>query len=319
VINKKKTMYEILEVQPDASYPEIKAAHQRISDNLHAKKNKNNGEEIDFNLKLVNVAFHTLSVPASRNAYDAQLSTLKPPVSVPEQPSKNAVALHADAEALSLRAEAMLLRADAISLRADALAIKSGGQLLPLDPEEKSPSNKTNRVFGRMGSPLQWILVTIGSLTALGMVLQVVFLLFSNRHAEVVSNESAKAEEKMFIQEYFQETGIRVGSRAEAELLDKERRRKENELSSTERAQKRSEDEYRRFVEDSRRRGEQISAEVRAAEVMAIREEEKRKQLLEEEKRNQERAENRRLEKEREKWRRSGYPPSSNNNDQSEE
>ena len=105
--------------------------------------------------------------------------------------------------------------------------LKNGDQKLIND--EEISSSLINRMFRNIGSLLRLMLIILGCLLALGMVLQAIFHMPSNQYAEIISNDAAKAEEKIFIQQYFQETGIRVGSRAEAELYDADNRRKEFE------------------------------------------------------------------------------------------
>ncbi|MBI5889221.1 MAG: DnaJ domain-containing protein [Nitrosomonadales bacterium] len=296
----KKTMYEILEISPNASESEIQAAFQRKTQQLQSEKNGINSEDIDCRLKVVNVAFQTLSVPRTRAAYDARLASLSAPANapaslglVPVAPEVDAAALKA--EAMSLKAEALALKADAVLLRANALTLRVGEGETP-----SSPASKGIKAFAGMLAPLRGALTIIGSLIAIAMVIQVVFMLAVNRKAEEVVNESAKAEEKVMLQDYYQEHGVRAGSRSEAELLDAERRREEE----AQRAKQEQERKYEQFVEDSRRDGEKIAEELRIAEQQAKYEEEQRQRQLEEEKREKEEAERRRVEEEMNRWRR---------------
>ena len=80
--NKKKTLYEILEVSPNATSEEIQSSHLSLSQKLQSRITGLNSEDIDFKLKEINVAFQTLSVQMSRDAYDAQLSTLNSPANI---------------------------------------------------------------------------------------------------------------------------------------------------------------------------------------------------------------------------------------------
>lgn len=301
MIKKKKTMYEILDVLPNASYAEIKEAHQRLSDKLQLNESGLSPEDLDFQLKLLKVAFHTLSTPMSRDAYDAQLAPPSPAnIAVPTsvvalKPHVEAMALRADA--MSLRAEAMSLKADALSLRADALPIKAAGD----------HSATMFEFFNNLARPVKRILLIFGTLIAIGMVIQVLFLMFADPSVGYGSAEAAKAEEKVIIQEYYQEHGVRPASKIEAELLEVENRRRENEQRAADREKQRADEEYRRFVEDSRRSGEQVSAELRHAEAEARRDEEQKRMQLEEQKRQEEEAEIERIERERARWRNDLY------------
>lgn len=306
-------MYEILGIQPDASYPEIKAAYHLQSQKLHSERNEQNGEDIDFQLKLVNVAFHTLSVPASRDAYDAQQAELYAHAVPPEHPSNAIVALPTNTEAMSLKAEAMMLRAEAMSLRADALAIRSGAAIS--DENDVPSKGIISKIFGGLASTSKRFIFMFLTFVAFMMVMQAIFLFVAKQNEE----RALREEEKIYIRQYYQENGIKINSRAEGEMLDAERRRAENERRAMEHEESTSEKEYRKFVEESRRRGEEISAEVMAGEREARRDEEFRQQQMEEEKRERELAEQRRIDREREKWSRSGYPPSQTDNSQAEE
>lgn len=314
-------MYEILEVAPNASYSEIKAAYQRLTEKLHSERNEQNGEDIDFKLKVVNFAFHTLSVPVSRDAYDAQLAPLNPSENVVApsyvvalKPNIDAIYLRSDA--VSLRADAASLRADALLLRADALMLKTANR--PVEESEDSILAKIKSAFSSLTSPLKKILLIFGTLVAMWMVIQVVFLLFANRQSNLAATETSKAEEKIFIQEYYQQTGLRVGSKAEADLIEADNRRKENDQRTAERELKNQEEEGRRFAEESRRIGERISENLRRDEARAREEEERRQDKLEQEKRREEMAEINRIEKEKARWNNNSYqPPSYNSYDSS--
>ena len=134
----KKTLYEILEVRPTDDFPEIRAAHARLSQALQAQQAHLSRDDYNLQARLLNIALSTLAGRATRDVYDAQLSlqaartdtafsatskvTSAPPVAsglslMPVEPSLDAA---------QLRADAMLLRADALSLRADALGLKAG-------------------------------------------------------------------------------------------------------------------------------------------------------------------------------------------------
>lgn len=295
---KKKTMYEILEILPDASDSEIQAAHQRLTQKLQAERNYTNREDTDFMLRVVTVAFNTLSIKRTRDAYDARLAALSAPAIaptlslVPTQPAVDSAALKN--EAMSLKAEAMSLKAEAVSLRADVMALKIESAY------QAPPSISVLQKFLKFLAPVKGALTIIGSLVAIGMVIQVLFLLLVNRQAERVVSEPSKADEKVMLQDYYQQTGVRAGSKIEVDLLEAQRRREEKD----QRDQQEQDRKYQQFVEESRRMGEQVSADLRRAEEQARYAEEQKKRQLEQEKREQEEAERLRIEQEKERWRR---------------
>ena len=300
-------MYEILEVPPSASDSDIQAAYQRLSQKLLSEKNGINDEEIEFKLKVINVAFNTLSVKRTREAYDIRQGISKAPDNatsslsmVPIESSEEPATLKA--EAMSLKAEAMSLKAEAVALRADVMALKVGSSY-PVPTVTESVLEKSSRML----SPVKKALMIVGTLVAIGMVVQVMFMLMVNRQAVQVVGGSAKAEEKAMLQDYYQQTGIRVNSKAEMDLLEAANRRKEQEERASreqERAQQEQERKYERFVEESRREGERVSEDLRRAEQQAREEEEMKAREAQEEQRRKEEEEYQRIEREKERWRR---------------
>lgn len=286
--NKKKTLYEILEISPNASYSEIKAAHQNLTQQLHSERSRLSDEYFDFQLKTLNVAFHTLAVPTSRNAYDAKLAEAEAALPVMVDAALNPVAIQPNAEVVSLRAEAISLRAEAMSLRAEAMSLLADTVIPP--KSDVGRESDFSKILAKFSLPIKKVLIFFGTLVALGMVIQVVILLFVNGQSEQASRELSKVEEKIFLQEFYQRTGIRAASRIEADLLEAERRRQENTQHEAYSIGERNDAEYERFVEESRRRGDEITRELRAAEQEARHEEERKQWQLEEEKRNAEAA-----------------------------
>ncbi len=307
--NEKKTMYEILEVSPDASDSEIQAAHQRLSQQLQSERSDGDSDDIEFKLRVLNVAFNTLSVKRTRDAYDARLAALNAPAGgaaphglIPVEPKENASSLKA--EAMSLKAEAMSLKAEAVSLRADVIALR-------IDSGYETPSVGVLQKFSRLLAPAKRALTIVGSLIAIGMVVQVLFLLLVNRQAVNVVNDVSKAEEKVMLQDYYQRTGVRVSSRAEMEareLEDAARQREELAKRVQQEQELNKQREYENFVEDSRRQGEEVAADLQRAEERARYEEEQarleQERRQEEEERNQKEAERQRVQDELNRWRR---------------
>lgn len=298
----KRTLYEILEVPPNATYADIQASHQRLLQVLESKQPLLSQEDYTMQLRLLKVAFSTLSTPTSRDAYDAHLSIRNDPVKhpssllvTPPESSVNTKVLRADA--MMLRAEALALRADAMGLKADVIGGHGGF-------ESETPAASIGQ---RLMSYAKTALLTLGTVAALSMVLKVVFLHKAGQVPEAAGGAMSQTEEKVYLQEYYQTYGVRPASRVEADLMDAERRRSD----AAKRAQARLEDDKEKviraeqdFEREARSRGQQVSVELQYAEqraLMAKQEEERRK---EEERRMQEEAQRQRQEAEQAKWRR---------------
>ena len=295
----KKTLYEILEVPADASYPDIRAAQDRLLKSLEEQQATLGREEVDLQSRLVRVAFTTLSTPQSRDAYDAHLTVRKDP---PAGPTLALVPMD-QSEVTALRADAMILRAEAMALRADALALKAGAVTGHLDSSPKATGLNIPPILLASSRTL---LLTLGTIAALAMVIKLLFMLMVSQQSEEGSKLRSQAEEKVLAQEYFQTHGVRPANRAEAELLDADRRRTEAEQRKVDEEKRRTEEAERRFTEESRRRGDQVSAELQFAEERAkqARQEEKRQeQERQEDKRREATAERERIDAERARWR----------------
>lgn len=273
--DKKQTMYEILEVSPNASLPEIKAAHKLLSRALVSEKLGLRREEIDLKLQVIDLAFNTLSDQAARDAYDAQLATLNTPENIALPLNANAVSRRADSRSLKIAA--------AIEDTHKMAASIEGSQLAPLAIMSTTVTNSV--------SSLKKILTMIISLLAMGAVFKVALMILGNRQPAHPTGAVSKAEEKVILQEYYQEHGVRPGSRVEADLLEVENRRKVNEQRAAALEKQKQDEEYSRFVEESRRIGNQVSADLQRAEERARYEEEQKQRQLEQEKREKEEAE----------------------------
>jgi len=172
VATQKKTFYEILALPPGATHEEIQAGYDSLILALKSQQKLFKPEDYDSKLKMINLAFNMLSIPASRAAYDAELAASR--TARPDAAASNAIALRSDAEAMSLKAEALALRAEAISLRVDALSMKSdiGVFNSPGNYQGPGPSG----AFGLTPS-LKKIIMFLGFMLAGWMVLQVMSLL----------------------------------------------------------------------------------------------------------------------------------------------
>lgn len=283
----KKTLYEILEVSPTASYADIKAAHKRLS--LKLMSLGLSREDCDFNLNLLDVALHTLSVPISREAYDAELVSAT-------IPGKALIPIKTNAMSL----------VDAASANQIAAALESSQKLAAaMMQTHQFPAKEVSSTVRMSAKSLKIILRIVIGLLVLGFFIRMGQTAVAFRHAGQPTSDELKAEEKLIIQEYYRKHGVRPASRAEAELLEQENRSREHEQRAAKAEERKKEDEYHRFVEESRREGEYVHEDLVRNEEIAQREQAQRQRDEAERKRRQEeaaqRAEDMRIAKERRK------------------
>jgi curved DNA-binding protein CbpA len=156
-------------------------------------------------------------------------------------------------------------------------------------------------------TPMKFLSPLIASLKAIVLIILIGILLLIYRNAMHARNDaessasvaSKQAEEKVILQEYYQENGIRPGSKIEADLLEVEARKKAEERRRSEEQERK----YKQFEEEGRRRADEVSANLRQAEEEARRAEEYKLQQLAEAERNKKQAEFERIEAEKNKWR----------------
>lgn len=163
-------------------------------------------------------------------------------------------------------------------------------------------------------SPIRILLTVIATVMVIGLVVQMGAMFMAYRHTRAVINNdgTSPAAEKIYLQEFYQTYGIRANSREEAELLLADMRRKEqaeNEERQKVREAQEQENRLKRFEEESRREGAQISADLRRAEQQIAWEQEQERRRKEAEEQAKREAEQARIEREAARWRR--YPSSS--------
>lgn len=297
-MTQKKSLYEILELPQDATYPDIQAAHEKFLRSLESRQSTLSLEDYKLQARLLRVAYSTLSTPSSRDAYDAHLNlrneALQPNSALQvAPPNASAAALRADA--LLARAEAMALRADALGLRADIVSAYPGA----------GPSTSGSGTVPRLLASFKTVLLTLGTLVALGMILKLVFLFMAGRPPAQADNARSQAADKVFLQEYYQTHGVRPASRAEAELMDAARRKSEEAQKAQRTLNETAVQAEQKFEEESRRRGEQVSIELQYAEQKAWLARQQEERQKDEEQRMKAELERLRLEAEQAKWRRS--------------
>lgn len=166
----------------------------------------------------------------------------------------------------------------------------------------------------RKWSPIRRLLTIIAGLMAVGMAIQVSVMLMAYKRAssEAAIDARSPAAEKAYLQDFYQTYGIRAASKAEADLLLAEMRRKEeaaSEEARQERARAEEERKLRQFEEESRRIGAQVSENIQRAEREAERAREEEIRRKEEKERAAKEAERAKMEREINRWR---SRPSSN-------
>jgi curved DNA-binding protein CbpA len=141
--------------------------------------------------------------------------------------------------------------------------VSPGGADLPLHIEVAMEPKKW--------SPIRRLLTVIAGLMIVGMVVQIsaVFMTYQRASALGGGDPASPAAEKVYLQDFYQTYGIRAASRAEADLLLADMKRKEQaerEESRQKRLVEQQEYEQRRFEEESRRLGAEVSANLQNAE-----------------------------------------------------
>ena len=247
-MNRKKSMYEILEVAPNASLEQIKVAHRTLSHKLMlcVQQQGMSREECESQLKILDLALHTLSNFSMRDAYDAELAAPNQELSVYE----------AKRPSFGNGTQTLVLAEETYRLS------QSRESQLPV--ALSSVAKGTYRTLG-------YAIRAIFGLTIFAIVVVAARGCRGEAPVEKRTPEMAKAEEQLIILEYYKKYGERPASRAEAEFLEKEKRREINAQKAAEFAEKTKEEEYQRFVESSRRDGESIQNDMAAQEAYAER------------------------------------------------
>jgi curved DNA-binding protein CbpA len=252
----KKTLYEVLNVSPNASTEQIQAAYKNVVQRLESGFSGLSAADAVSQIKVVNIAFQVLRDQMSRGVYDAKLN---------QQTALALVPRSADTEALTLKMDATVLKADAAALlaqaamaNANALALNYGVTPQGLGGQARSSFFKTFR-FG---------FTVLGAIVAISMVVMVVSGgRGSNLALEIKAHE--KAQEKVMLQEYYQQHGVRPSSKAEMDLLEIKRRKEEAETRTADRMADKKTRDAERFKEENERLGRQVSENLQRAEEYA--------------------------------------------------
>ncbi|HSM98596.1 MAG TPA: hypothetical protein VLS47_06230 [Gallionella sp.] len=260
--DKKQTMYEMLGISQTATLPEIKAAHHRLTRALVSSGSGLAQEEVNHKLQVLDLALNTLSVQWSRDAYDAQLAALNPSANI-ASPALNVMKVPQGAVFNPLQVAVAIEDTRRLAVSSKA------GHPVPLAVMSATVSSSV--------SALRAIFRVFGGLLVLGIVIFTSMRIAESRGEAPYPEMRAMAEEKVIIQDYYHKYGVRPASRAEAEALELENRRQANAQHIAELQRKKQEEDYARFVEQSRRDGEQITNDLQRAEESARYEEERKR------------------------------------------
>lgn len=252
----KQTLYELLGVPAMATMSELRDAYRREMSAVEALRTQLTPEAFRERQQLLRVANDTLCDPVMRASYDAKLEAAA-------RADRAAWSSNALVAREGARADAMGLRADALSLRADAMLARADAGAF---------GNRGPSVASTVLSVSQFVVRAIGLLFLVGVFAFGVTRCMVGTSVDQRAAIEARAAEQVALQEYFQTHGVRPANMAELELMEAERRRKENEARQADQERRRQEDQYRRWEEESRRIGERATQ----ARIMADQEERRR-------------------------------------------
>jgi hypothetical protein len=275
----KPTLYDMLGVPTTADDAAIDAAYRERSQALLNTARGAADENYASRLQALHVAVSTLKDPSSRLAYDAKLRASAAPA-----PSHRALELMpmeaktAARDNVHLRAEALSLRADALALRADAMLLQTTGSTSSRAETVLQDRDSVWRTL--MDSRPLWRIIMF--LLFMGMMAFGLSRCVSQGRLSAAAGD--KASEQAALQEYYQTHGVRPANMAELELLEAERRRRENQ-ARMETQDEREKERAKKEAEDKRRR--------ESAEAMGQLQEAQRTQAMEAERARQ--AEERRV------------------------
>jgi curved DNA-binding protein CbpA len=267
----KKTLYEVLNCTPDASFEQIQAEYKSLAQNLESAASGLSVQDAAAQLKLLNIAFQVLRDNMSRAAYDAKLN---------QQTSLALVPKTVDTEALTIKMEAATMKADAAALLAQAAMVNANALSLHYAATPHGIGAQASSSFFKT---FRFGFTVLGAIVAVSMVVMV----FSGRRGSGPAME-VKAQEKVMLQEYHQMYGVKPSSKAEMDLLDAQRRKEESERRGEEAVQRNAEREAdkkdradQRLSDETEKLGRKVEENLRRGEEQArqlAREEEYRQQ-----------------------------------------
>ncbi len=260
----KQTLYEILGVSPTATLAEIKAAHHALTRALVGGETGLPRDEVQFKLQVLDMALNTLTAPWSRDAYDAELRARAPA-------NRNLPAVSASNPLAQSPTFNAVVVADALH-QSYKTALAGSDNSLVVFAESAAAS----------ASALKKVLRALVGLFVLFVISRCSMGLYMNTHqSELYAKEKAKAEDMVVIQDYYQKHGIRPASRAEAEMLEQQAQREQDEANRIASEQRQQEERDRQFADQARREGERVSRNVEIAQAQAREQEERERREAE--------------------------------------
>lgn len=219
----KKTLYEMLNVSQDATFAQIQAGHMAVSQELESGLSGLTAQDAAMQLKMVNMALQVLRDTMTRAAYDAKLS----------QPTGLAVTpLAVGTEALSVKVDSVSLKADAAALMAQAAMLNANALSMHYAAMPQSGGLQASSGFFKT---FRFGFTVLGAIVAISMVTMVLSLGRCSG-GRIAAQEDAMAQEKLMLQEYYQQYGVRPANKAEMDLLQAQNRKDEAARRSAEAA-----------------------------------------------------------------------------------
>jgi curved DNA-binding protein CbpA len=261
----KKTLYEILNVSQDATLAQIQIEYTNQCQQLESGGSSPMVQDAATQLKLVNMAYQVLRDNMTRAAYDAKLAqqtalTVTPPV---------------DGQALSVKVDSVSLKADAAALMAQAAMLNANALSMHYSATAQGAGLQSGGGFFKT---FRFGLTVLGAVLAVSMVVMVLSLGRCSGGGGSMQQD-AKAQEKLMLEEYYQQYGVRPSSRAEMNQLEAQRRKDEAAKRSEESASRAAEmaadkraREEQRFTEDTQKLSQRVTENLQ-------RDEERAKQL----------------------------------------
>ncbi len=266
----KKTLYEVLNVSPSASFEQIQAEYKSATQRLESGASGLSAQDAAEQQKVVNIAFQILRDNMSRAAYDAKLNQ-----QINQQTALALVPKVVDTEALTMKMEAAVLKADAAALMAQAAMINASALSLQY---AASPQGLGAQASGSFFKTFRFGFTVLGAIVAIGMVMMV----FSGRRGSGAAVD-VKAQEEMMLQEYYQTHGVRPSSKAEMDSMEAQRRKDESERRGQENVTRNAQRQADKTERDEQRFREETERLSRTVVENLRRDEEHARQLVREE------------------------------------
>ena len=253
-----RTLYEVLGVRRESAATEIRTGYKLQLEALEAQRATLDPQTFDDRVQLLRVAYTTLNDPISRAGYDADLDAAAKAAAAAAS-TYGAGALTTTGSPYGARADALGLRADALALRADALMARAD-----IGTAAARPDGMFSDWPPGMARLLGYAML-VALLIAVSVGVSRCSTKSTRAAIEAREAQERRSAEEAALQSYFQTYGVRPANRAEMELLESERRRKENAERQAAVEQRRSEELQRQQDEESRRRGEETTRQVQMA------------------------------------------------------